>query len=414
AASLCAALGVTGSGCSGRRPAATGAPSPASAASAPAEQAPGSSFRVDKGALRRARVDEKGLAKLDASAYRYFRMLARPYEVRTCAAFQDLRWSMPVAAVHGDAHLEQFVVTSDTYGAEDFDQAGFGPAVVDLVRFAASLVLAGRELGWACDTQRVTNKFFDAYRAALDAPPRAHPAPAVVARLRKRTPQGRAAWLDWVGEQMLPLPEETDARARLSWKTFVELQQAVRPDRPAAYFDIVRFGELHMGVGSALEHKYLARVQGPTADPADDIVLEARAGGDTSASGCVWRPDRGDSLHVLRFMATLGPRMPEVFGYVGLADSAASRPFWIQSWSPGYEEIALADITSQHELEEVAESVGRQLAGYFWKNEVQLLRAYHRFSQLHGFDLIRERATRLATDLATETVAAWQEFRAQP
>ena len=33
-------------------------------------------------------------------------------------------------AVHGDAHIEQFVVTDDSYGLEDFDQAGYGPAVV--------------------------------------------------------------------------------------------------------------------------------------------------------------------------------------------------------------------------------------------------------------------------------------------
>ena len=52
---------------------------------------------------------------------------------------------LPSGAVHGDAHLEQFVVTDDDFGLADFDSAGYGPAIVDLVRYAASLHLACRE-----------------------------------------------------------------------------------------------------------------------------------------------------------------------------------------------------------------------------------------------------------------------------
>lgn len=373
---------------------------------------PEASLALDRNTLRKNGLDDRDLARLDASAFRYFRLLARPYEVRTCSTFRDLRWSMPVVAVHGDAHLEQFVVTNDTYGVEDFDQSGMGPAVVDLVRYAASIALAARELGWPCDAERAIAKFFGAYRAAIDHQPT--PAmPKIVARLRKHAPQTRSAWLDWVGQQMIPLDKPFEARVRTGWTKFVELQEAVRPDRPPAFFDLVQFGELHMGVGSAQERKVLARVRGPTDNPEDDIVLEGRGGSDTSASGCVWRPDRGDSLHILRFMALLGPRMPEVFGYVGLADTPGTRAFWVQSWSPGYVELGLEDIHDQEELDELAENAAQQLAGYFWKHEEQALRPYHRFSQLHSFDLTRERAVKLAKELATETVTEWEKFRAR-
>jgi uncharacterized protein (DUF2252 family) len=37
------------------------------------------------------------------------------------------------------------VVTDDDFGLADFDSAGYGPAIVDLVRYAASLHLACRE-----------------------------------------------------------------------------------------------------------------------------------------------------------------------------------------------------------------------------------------------------------------------------
>ncbi len=374
----------------------------------------GSSFLLDKTALRTGGIAPKKLAKVEASAFRYSRMLSRQFEVRTCEAFRDLRWSLPIVAVHGDAHIEQFVVTSDTYGVEDFDQAGYGPAVVDLVRYAASINLATRELEWTCNGTRAVEKFFSAYRAALDKPVQRTRPPAVVDRLRKRAPQGRSAWLSWVDQQMMPLAPADDARARKAWSAFTDLQTTVRPDRPQQFFDIVRAGELRMGFGSALEKKVLLRVRGPSADPNDDVVLEARAGEQPHASGCVWRPDNGGPLHVLMFMSILGPRMPEVLGYVGLADTNATRPFWVQSWNPGYVELSLSDVASQEELEEVAEDAAAQLAGHFWTRFPEPLRVYQRYAQLQSFDLVRERAIKLANELAHEVVVDWERFRATP
>lgn len=372
------------------------------------------SFRIDKAALHSNGMTPAQLAKIDASAFRYSRLLARQFEARTCSSFDDLRWRLPVTAVHGDAHVEQFVVTSDSYGVEDFDRAGYGPGVVDVVRYAASIELACREADCTCDSKQVVRRFLDAYRAAIDkAPDRSRP-PAVVERVRKRAPQGRAAWLDWVDRQMTPLALSDETRARKAWTTFTDLQAAARPDRPADFFAIVRAGELKMGVGSALERKLLVRVQGPSPDPADDVVLEARAGEPPGASGCVWRPEQGGSLHVLMFAALLGPRMPDVLGYVGLAETPNTRPFWVQSWHPGYVELSLADIRSQEELEEVAEDAAKQLAGHFWMRFPEPLRVYQRYAQLQAFDLVRERATRLASELASEVVAEWKRFRKTP
>ena len=372
------------------------------------------SLRLDKAKLRSGGIDPGQITKIDGSAFRYFRMLARPYEVRTCEAFKDVRWTLPVVAVHGDPHVEQFVVTSETYGVEDFDQSGYGPAVVDLVRYAASIELAARELAWSCNAGQAIGKFFTAYRAALDKAPAPPRPPAVVDRLRKRAPQGRREWLQWVDQQMIPLPAADEARARTAWLTFRDLQRAVRPDRPASFFDIVRVGVLKMGLGSALERKLLVRVRGPSAEPDDDVVLEARAGEPAGASGCVWRPDHGNALHVLTFMALLGPRMPEVLGYVGFAEGAQTRPFWVQSWTPGYVELDVSDVKTQDELDELAEEAANQLAGHFWERMPEQLRLYQRYAQLNAFDLTRERATKLARDLAQETTVEWERFRKTP
>ncbi|HSO33254.1 MAG TPA: hypothetical protein VLT33_12060, partial [Labilithrix sp.] len=249
---------------------------------------------------------------------------------------------------------------------------------------------------------------------ALDKPPGPPRPPAVVARLRSRAPQARTAWLEWVDKQMIPLAAEREAHARKAWSTFTDLQAAVRPDRPAAFFDVVRMGVLKMGLGSALERKLLVRVRGPSAAPDDDVVLEARAGEPPVASGCVWRPDHGNALHVLTFMALLGPRMPEVLGYVGLAEQSETRPFWVQSWTPGYVELSVADVKTQAELDELAEAAARQLAGHYWTRSPEPLRVYQRYAQLASFDLVRERAVKLATELAREVTVEWERFRTTP
>ena len=128
------------------------------------------SFRVDKPTLRTRGASPALIEKLDASPFRYFRLLARQFAARTCFEFRDLRWRLPFVAVHGDAHIEQFVITDHSYGLEDFDQAGFGPSVVDMVRYAASVHVACRQAGWPCDADEAVSAYFDAYRAALDEP----------------------------------------------------------------------------------------------------------------------------------------------------------------------------------------------------------------------------------------------------
>jgi hypothetical protein len=74
------------------------------------------SLRLTRATLRAQEASPALVEKLRSSAYRYFRLLARQFAARTCYEFRDLRWRLPVA-VHGDAHIEQFVVTNDASGA---------------------------------------------------------------------------------------------------------------------------------------------------------------------------------------------------------------------------------------------------------------------------------------------------------
>jgi hypothetical protein len=270
------------------------------------------SLRLTRTQLRAQGASEALLDKIGASAFRYFRALAEPFKHRTCEAFRDLRWRLPSGAVHGDAHLEQFVVTDEDFGLADFDKAGYGPAVVDLVRYAASLHLACREFQAACDPEHAVSAYFDAYRTALDHPV-ARVQPSMVARLRARLGPEPEAWLQWADGLMHPLPDAEEQKVRNEWPRFVAMMRETTPARPESFYRVRRLGSIEIGLGSALERKMLIRIAGATEDPLDDVILEARMHSLPEYRGCVWRPT-GGSLNVFMLTWLLAHPLPEVFG----------------------------------------------------------------------------------------------------
>ncbi len=365
------------------------------------------SFDISRTELREAGAPEDLLRKLEASPLAYFRLLADEYEVRVCETFHFTSGSLPVVAVHGDAHLEQFVVTDHSYGLEDFDRSGFGPSVVDLVRYAASLHVACAAADFECHPDAAVARYLSAYRAALDAPP-AKFQPSIVTKLRGKVPRDRAAWLAWADTRMQPFDAATQEAVTERWGVFVELMANVRPDLPADTFRIVTAGNLQMGIGSALERKMLFRVAGPSDAPGDDLIIEAREGAAPDPRGCVWRPSYGESL-ILMFAAVLGRRLPGMHGFVPLLND--SERFWVQEWDEGYVELSVSDVSSQAELEELAADAGGQLAEHLWSNFPRQLLAYQLHAQRQAFDSTREQTIALARDLAGQTLAAWERFR---
>jgi uncharacterized protein DUF2252 len=370
------------------------------------------SFRVDKPTLRARGASPALIEKVDASAFRYFRLLARQFAARTCFEFRELRWRLPFVAVHGDAHVEQFVITEHSYGLEDFDQAGFGPAVVDIVRYAASLHVACRQVGWPCNADEAVSAYFDAYHAALDQPVD-RSQPAIADRLHANAPQDQHAWLQWAESLMQPLPASDEQAFRKGWERFVQLMRETSPDRSDGFYRISRLGRIDIGVGSALEPKILIRVAGPTDAGDDDLMLEARNTVTPTGQECVSRPANGGSLQVLMFASLLGPRLPEVFGFLPREGAREAPELWVQSWDRGYRELSIADLRSQTDLNELAVDAGRQLAGHFWTRFPEPLRGHQRFAQLRAFEMTSTRARVLARRLADETVTEWERFKRQ-
>ena len=366
-------------------------------------------LQLTKAGLRANGASDALLDNISASAFRYFRAVAEPFKHRTCDAFRDFRWRLPSGAVHGDAHLEQFVVTDDDFGLADFDNAGFGPAIVDLVRYASSLHLACRDIEGGCDPERAVTAYFTAYRTALDHPVRRRQ-PEIVNRLRGRSGPQPEAWLQWADGLMQPISRAEEERIRREWFRFVDLMRETTPDRPESFYAIRRLGSIEIGVGSALDRKMLIRIAGPTDANRDDVILEARTHSLPDYRGCVWRPT-GGSLNVFMLTSLLAHPLPKVFGVLPNPEGDELPEIWVQSWERGYRELSLADIRDQADLNALATDAGTQLAGHFWSTSPEALRGYQRFTQLRAFELTERRARDLASSLAREIIGEWSRFR---
>jgi hypothetical protein len=101
-----------------------------------------------------------------------------------CGLLADIREGLPEVNLRGDAHNEQYAVTSLGRGLTDFDDSARGPYVIDLVRFGVSLELAAREKGWPGEGRRAFDDFLRGYRGALENPNLESPRVRAVSRTR--------------------------------------------------------------------------------------------------------------------------------------------------------------------------------------------------------------------------------------
>ncbi|HSD26736.1 MAG TPA: DUF2252 family protein, partial [Vicinamibacteria bacterium] len=191
------------------------------------------------------------VARLAASPHGYFRFVNVPFAAETCRLFADVADSMPEVNLHGDAHVEQYAVTSLGRGLTDFDDCTRGKAVIDLVRFGASLVLAAREKGWPREERRLVDAFLEGYRAGLGGGRRGMRTPRLVTRTRASFKWDHATALRRAHAlvDQAPLPPDAfgDGVSR-----FAELVSFGRELAPG-FFQVKRLGALTMGVGSALD-----------------------------------------------------------------------------------------------------------------------------------------------------------------
>ena len=344
------------------------------------------------------------LERLTATAHGYFRFVNAAFAGEACRLFLNVASSMPEVNLHGDAHVEQYAVTSLGRGLTDFDDCTRGKAVIDLVRFGSSLLLAAREKGWSAEERRFVDAFLEGYRTGLRGGRRGMRTPELVTRTRAgfhwdHAPALRQAHA-LIDQAPLPVDAFADGVSR-----FAELVSFVR-EVPADFFRAKRVGALTMGVGSALDEKYLIIFEGDTAAAEDDLVVEAKQIRDLAGNPCV-RTDAGASrvLDGERLIAY------EPFAYAAVVPHG-DKFFWVHDWTDDYQEASIQSaILSPRDLREIAFDAGVQMGRAHPKRPDGRQDKDRSRAVLRSLDATEGRVRAAVREMAARTEEAWREFR---
>ncbi|MGH7572779.1 MAG: DUF2252 family protein [Gemmatimonadota bacterium] len=395
---LCLTAAITLAGCSMTQPGARRGPDPT---------VPSSSLSLTEAEIDVLARRPDLLRRVRTDPYTYFRLLTNAFSQRACAEFEALADEMPLVNLHGDAHIEQYAITPTAHGLDDFDEAGIGPAVVDLVRFASSIHFACRSTGFDCDPEAAVDAFLDAYATGIEHPETVVPTPAWVERARIRAPLDRASYLEWAESLMEGLDPETRVWLMARWALFAHLMSRLHPTAPNDYFSVERLGSIDIGVGSALDTKFLLRIRGETEAPEDDVIVEIKPMGEVAAP-CLLQSPAGGMLRILLPTARLGRIKPRVLGYLPWEEDAGDESqWWVHSWDFGYQGLDIGDLRDQADLEAIARDVGLQLGRGHCNGIAAPLEDLHRLAQARAFGLTRERVRTLAKRLADEAYQSW-------
>jgi hypothetical protein len=346
------------------------------------------------------------LERVRATPYNYFRLANREWTARVCEMLAAEGSDQPIVQLHGDAHVEQFAYMTDAWGLDDFDDAARGPAAVDILRFLGSLDLAARQRAWSRDRDTLFDRFFDGYRRGVSDPEYLPPEPAVVRRHKAATgPTSREAFLASAEAKMKPMTEVRMKGTLASMAAFRQFLRVDRPDLPDAYFHVVRAGALELGIGSAAMPKVLIRLEGPSNDPADDVLLEAKAVL-TRGAACLEQPATVPTFRIVQGSQLVGRLNHEllVAGPEQMVAELAIQgqhlsDWWIRSWDPSYHEIGLDDLQSLADLADIAYDSGVQLGAGAVAAGDEALRRQLAASIEQGEPRLRRNAAQLVGEL---------------
>ncbi len=341
---------------------------------------------------------------LASTPHQYFRFVNAGFAAETCRIFADVAADLPEVNLHGDAHVEQYAITSIGRGLTDFDDCTRGKPVIDLVRFGASVVLAARQKGWAEEEHRSLVMFLKGYRDGLSGRQLVLRMPAVATRIRSRFRWQHAPTLleahQLIAKAPLPRDAFADGVAR-----FAELIGFAR-ELPAHFFEVKEIGALTMGVGSALDEKYLIVFEGSSRADADDLVVEAKQIRDLSGNPCL-RTDTGAS-RVLDGERTIAY---EPFAYAAVVPHGG-KYFWVHDWTDDYGEASIrAELQAPRDLRELAYDAGVQLGRAHPKNPDATTDPQKRRAALRALDRTQARVVAAVAEMVSRTEAAWREFR---
>ena len=375
-------------------------------------------LRVEPESLKRAAPEL--IERLRADPYNYFRFVNRTWIGRVCDDLGgDLR-DLPVVRLHGDAHVEQFAISQDAWGLDDFDDSARGPAAIDIVRFLGSIDLVARQRAWEKDRDRLFDRFVEGYKRGLAEPHYLPPPPDIVRRLRTQAPRTRAAFLAWGETRMKPMADVTMKAVVAAIEAFARVVLGERPDLAPEYFRVVRAGWLQGGVGSAVSPKIMVRVQGPSDDPADDELLELKKMEDLLDLHCLKTPTIQPTMRIIDGSKQLGRLKyrilaagPELVVPEVTARGQRMQDWWIRSLDASHRPVRLTDHRSVADLAAIAYDAGVQLGAGRLQNQTVPLGSYDRKRILAATGRLEKRYRQEASKLVDELLRGWRELGAR-
>ena len=372
-------------------------------------------LRAEPQSLERATPEL--IKRLRADPYDYFRFVNRPWIARVCDAFAKDFQELPVVRLHGDAHVEQFAVTRDAWGLDDFDDSARGPAIVDIARFLGSIDLITRQRSWENNREKLFDRFVEGYKKGLIEPDYLPPPPDIVRRLRRQAPSTRVEFFAWAERKMQPLPDTVMKAVEAGVEAFARVVLHERPDLAPDYFRIVRAGAMQGGVGSAVNPKALVRVQGPSEDPADDQILEFKKIGNLGDLSCLKTPTVQPTVRIIdgtkqlgRFNYNILAAGPEIVVPEVSARGARLQDWWMRSLDPSYSQVSLRDLQSVGDLAAISYDAGVQLGAGRLRNQTALLSVYDRKRILSGTGRLERRYRQEAKKLVDDLLRGWREL----
>jgi len=347
------------------------------------------------------------VGRLRETPHNYFRFVNRPFSGVVCRLFDDVRASLPGVNLHGDAHVEQYAVTSVGRGLTDFDDSARGPYVIDLVRFGVSLELAARENGWG-GAGGAIDDFLRGYHDALLNPNFERPPRRTVRRARAGFAFDHGLALGRA-EALMDSDPLDPSELQGDFQSDATEMRTQTPVPPPSFFRIKKAGRLKIGIGSALDEKYLLRVEGWTEREGDDQILEAKLVHALSDSGCV-HTDAGPGRVSLGMSLIARASFP----YSGLL-ARGDRSFWIHGWTDDYVELSIeSSFPEPLDLQQVAYDVGIQLGRAHPKEGLGKVPPRSvRTLLLESMRTNEDRIRRAVGELTEATVQAWSAFRGE-
>lgn len=347
------------------------------------------------------------LERILAAPHGYFRFINIAFSNAVCRRFKNSMTNAPALNLHGDAHLEQYAITDLGRGLTDYDDSSTGPGIIDLMRFGVSLNLACREKNWENLDDKLFDKLLLGYRNALENPNITAPEPAVVKQIQSDFAIDRTKYFGWIASIMEPMPASERDSVVSAMQPYVNTMFVQTPEMNKDFFNIVRIGYLHMGIGSALDIKYLVRIHGKTDDPMDDVVLEVKEVRNLGGIECIQSGQMADPFRIIRGQARIAYQPFHYLGYFRFR----GLNFWVHSWMDNYKEVEIGKtFQSPNDLGEVAYDIGVQLGRGHVKYIADPFDLQLRREQLLLINQFENKIKEERAKLANLTIAAWEKF----